>query len=789
MTASESWRNYFDSNIMLTGNVLTTMKKRLLKIFIRLILLLLFLFGGFLIADYLFPLNIDQNKTTQTVLAQDGTPLWRFPDEKGIWRYSVKLNEVPHYYLEALLNYEDRYFYDHIGVNPISLLRAAWQNTTNDKIISGGSTISMQVARLLDPHDRTIKGKLKQIFRTLQLEWHYSKDEILTFYINHAPYGGTIEGIGAASWSYFGKQPKDLTRNEAVLLSVLPQAPSRWRPDRYPARAKLARDKVLDRLAEYHVWAPQILQQIRQDEVWVYPRKAPQLAPLLAQRLSQQYPNVDIIHSTIDLPLQYNLEDIVINRKNQLPPKVSIAILVVDHTDMSVKGYVGSADFNDKGRFGQVDMIRALRSPGSTLKPFIYALTIDEGMIHSASLLQDIPRINSDYRPTNFDEDFSGPVSATESLEKSLNLPAVQLIELYGPKRFASKLVSVGLPLVSIDNDPNISYILGGASLRLDNLVSAYSAFTRHGEVSPLRFTLNEPLISKKLINDGSAWIVKQMLINNNQMAYKTGTSYGYRDAWAVGFNPRYLIGVWVGRPDGTPVAGQYGSMTAVPILQQVNSLLLSKERRLNRPLPVFIKPDSVTSEKICWPLGQVLSVNDENCHRQKTAWILNNMIPPTLDIRSLLNNKIYRSGSINIWVNEKGERVASDCKNAQKKQIALWPIALENWLLPKERRESLLPPISKDCPIFGDDIFFPLTIIGLRDNQLIKSLPGQNDVAIDLTTQGGTSDKWWFLDGDFIAHSLNDEKVTITVSKKGLHRILLFDKSGQILRMKFTLD
>ncbi len=765
------------------------MKKFFYNLFKFLLILIVLFVGSFFVADYLFPLSISQNKTTQTVIAEDETPLWRFADKNGIWRYSVSLDEVPDYYLDALLNYEDRYFFDHIGINPISLLRAAWQNISNDRIVSGGSTISMQVARLLYPHDRTFFGKLKQIFRTFQLELHYSKKEILTLYINHAPYGGTIEGIGAASWSYFGKQPKELTRSEAILLAVLPQAPSRLRPDRFPERAKQARNKVLDRLVEYQVWSKDLIEQVRRDEVWVYPRKAPQLAPLLAYRLKQQYPTDDIIHSTIDASIQYNLEDLAINRKKQLPPKTSLAILVVDHTDMTVKAYVGSADFNDKERFGQIDMISALRSPGSTLKPFIYAFAIDEGMIHSESLLQDVPRISSDYRPTNFDEGFYGPVSASEALSKSLNLPAVQLIELYGPKRFTAKLAGIGLPLSSIANEPNISYILGGASLRMDNLVSAYSAFARHGEVSPLRFTKKEPLINKPLISDGSAWITRQMLINSNLLAYKTGTSYGYRDAWAVGVNPRYLIGVWVGRPDGTPVAGQYGSMSAMPILQQVNSILLNRENRLNRTITSNKMPESVSSMKICWPLGQPLPESDANCHRQKTAWVLNKMVPPTLSTSSELKNNIYRSGWINIWVNERGERVAADCLGAQKKQVALWPVSLENWLLTKERRKSILPPIDKTCPVMGKDIFSSLNIVGLRDKQLIRALPGFNQVTVDLTPEGGYGEKWWFLDGDLVANSHNNEKIALTVTKKGIHRLFLLDESGQIVRLTFISD
>jgi penicillin-binding protein 1C len=765
------------------------MKKYLYKIFIFLLIFVVLSIGSFFVADYLFPLSISPKKTTQTIVAQDGTPLWRFADENGIWRYSVTLDEVPDYYLDVLLNYEDRYFYEHIGINPIALLRAAWQNITNARIVSGGSTISMQVARLLYPHDRTLFGKLKQIFRTLQLELHYSKKEILTLYINHAPYGGTIEGIGAASWSYFGKPPKDLTRSEATLLAVLPQAPSRLRPDRFPERAQKARDKVLDRLATFHVWPDELIEQVRRYNVSVYSRKTPQLAPLLAYRLKNKYPNDNIIHSTIETSIQYHLEDLAANRVKRLAPKTSLAILVVDHTDMTVKGYVGSADFNDKERFGEIDMISALRSPGSTLKPFIYALTIEEGMIHSESLLQDVPRITTDYRPTNFDEGFNGPVSASEALSKSLNLPAVQLIELYGPKRFTGKLAAVGLRLYSIANNPNISYILGGASLRMDQLVSAYSAFARHGNVSPLRFTQAEPLIEKPFLSDGSAWITKQMMVKSNQLFYKTGTSYGYRDAWAVGVNPRYLIGVWVGRPDGTPVAGQYGSVSAMPILQQVNSILLNREKFLNRPLPFDEKPQSVSSKKICWPIGQALPESDPNCHRQKTAWILNNMIPPTRSSFSELKNNIYRDGWINIWVNEKGLRVAADCPGAQKKQVALWPISLEKWLFNKERRSALLPAIDPNCPVMAKDVFASLNIVGLRDKQLIRALPGMDQVSVDLKPEGGFGEKWWFLDGNLVANTKDNEKVALTITEKGIHRLLLLDESGQIFRLNFISD
>lgn len=434
------------------------------------------------IADKIWPLPDPEPQIATIVTAQDGTPLWRFADKEGVWRYHVKLADVSPEYLEALITYEDRWFYQHPGVNPMAILRAAWQDLSSGRIVSGGSTLSMQVARLIDPHSRTLGGKIKQLWRTLQLEWYYSKDEILEIYLNKAPFGGTLEGIGAASWAYLGKSPADLSAGEATLMAVLPQAPSRLRPDRYPERAQAARDKVLDRLAEYQIWPQEKVDEIKEEQVLLAPRQTPQLAPLLARRMYNEKRD-PVITTTIDINIQRQLEDIANQWKYQLADKTSLAILVVDHTDMSVKGYVGSADFNDNSRFGHVDMISAWRSPGSTLKPFIYALALDEGLIHAESLLQDVPRQFENYRPGNFDSGFNGAVSASEALSRSLNLPAVQLIEVYGAKKFAAKLRHNHLEMrFPYGSEPNLALILGGTATRMDELVSAFSALARQGK-------------------------------------------------------------------------------------------------------------------------------------------------------------------------------------------------------------------------------------------------------------------------------------------------------------------
>jgi penicillin-binding protein 1C len=292
-------------------------------------------------------------------------------------------------------------------------------------------------------------------------------------------------------------------------------------------------------------------------------------------------------------------------------------MIVVDHTNMKVRGWVGSVDINDDSRFGHIDMVSAIRSPGSVLKPFVYGMALDEGLIHPASLLQDVPRRFSDYRPGNFDSGFHGPVSASDALVRSLNLPAVQVLEAYGPKRFAARLRNAGLPLMlPAGAEPNLSLILGGAARvwRISWRRTARSPATARRTIA---LTPDSPLVERPLLSPGAAWIVRRILAGEAQpvpdaslvqvvpLAWKTGTSYGYRDAWAIGVNARYLIGIWTGRPDGTPVVGQFGFASAVPLLNQVNNLLLARPAMSRGGLPADPRPSSVSAGTVCWPGGQ----------------------------------------------------------------------------------------------------------------------------------------------------------------------------------------
>ena len=752
------------------------------------------------LADRIWPLPLPQDDLARVVLAEDGTPLWRFADADGVWRYPVHTREVSPYYLDAVLTYEDRWFYRHPGVNPLALVRATWQNLTGARVVSGGSTLSMQVARLLDPHSRTLQGKLRQLWRTAQLEWHLSKDEILTLYLNRAPFGGTLQGVAAASWAYLGKSPAQLTHAEAALLAVLPQAPSRLRPDRHPQRAQQARDKVLRRLAEFQVWPQSAVDEALEEPLLLAPRLEPSLAPLLARRLNRP-DSPPLIRTTVDATLQRRLEDLLLGWRARLPEHTSAAILVVEEETMAVRAYLGSVDINDAKRFGHVDMINALRSPGSTLKPFLYGMALDDGLIHSESLLQDVPRRYGDYRPGNFSMGFTGAVPASTALSSSLNLPAVQLLEAYGPKRFAAQMRIGGMPLaLPALAEPNLALILGGAGSRLEELVSGYSALARDGKSATLRLQPDDALRERPLLSPGAAWIVRRILsgqarpdrdpraelVQRPTLAWKTGTSYGFRDAWAIGVGPRYLIGVWIGRPDGTPVPGQFGLASAAPLMLQVHDVLTNRDSQRGISAPVKAVPANVGVAAICWPLGQPMSRSDPNCRRQRFAWTLDNTTPPTLQA---LDQPLSVGLMENLWVNAKGLRVDAHCPGAEPKHIALWPAPLEPWLPRVERREARIPAADPECPPPALAAASPLSIVGVREGDQLR-LPAarQQALRLKISALGGSGRRWWFLNGAPLGDSANQDSINASFERLGRYQLSVLDEAGQTARLEFSV-
>jgi penicillin-binding protein 1C len=521
------------------------------------------------------------HEISTTIVDRNGKLLRAYAMADGRWRLPVSAtNDVDPGYLNVLLAFEDQRFYGHHGVDPLALLRAGFQLATRGHIVSGGSTVTMQLARLMEPRrERSLYAKLRQIVRAVELERQLSKEEILDLYLALAPYGGNLEGIRAASIAYFGKEPKRLTLAESALLVALPQSPETRRLDRYPEAARAARDRVLDRMVEEKRITSDDATQAKAVSVSRLRKSIPILAPHASDQAVAIMKDAPVIHLTLDSRLQKVLEPLAHDRAIALGPNVSVAIMVVDNESGDVLAHVGSADYFDDSRAGQVDMTRAVRSPGSTLKPFIYGLAFEDGFVHPESLIDDRPIRFGSYAPENFDQTFQGTVPVRKALQLSLNVPAIALLDRVGSSRLAARLRQAGANLVlPKDEAPGLAMGLGGVGVTLQDLALLYAGLPRLGTTRRLREIMRDgdderdPL---RLMDQVSAWQVGNVLLGTpppenavaNRIAFKTGTSYGYRDAWSVGFDGHMTIGVWVGRPDGAPVPGLIGRVAAAPIL------------------------------------------------------------------------------------------------------------------------------------------------------------------------------------------------------------------------------
>ena len=528
------------------------------------------------------PLPLAQaREVSTTVVDRNGKLLRAYAMADGRWRLPVDARTgVDPGYLKLLLAYEDRRFYSHSGVDPLALGRAAFQLVSRGHIVSGGSTITMQLARLMEPRrERSVYAKLRQVFRALQIERALNKDQILGLYLALAPFGGNLEGVRAASIAYFGKEPKRLSLAESALLVALPQSPETRRLDRYPEMARAARDRVLDRMVEAGRVSIEDALQAKATPVPRLRKPMPILAPHSADQAIATLKDADVIALTLDSSLQKVIEALARDRAIALGPNISVAIIAVDNESGDVLARVGSPDYFDERRAGQVDMTRAVRSPGSTLKPFIYGLAFEDGFVHPESLIDDRPIRFGSYAPENFDMTFQGTVPVRKALQLSLNVPAIALLDRVGSSRLSSRLKQAGANLVlPKDEAPGLAMGLGGVGVTLQDLVQLYCGLARLGNTRPLREIMiakDDQRDSLRLMDQVAAWQVGNVLIGtpppenaaHNRIAFKTGTSYGYRDAWSVGFDGRITIGVWVGRPDGAPVPGLIGRTAAAPIL------------------------------------------------------------------------------------------------------------------------------------------------------------------------------------------------------------------------------
>ena len=560
--------------------------------------------------DTAFPLPTDRaGDVSRALLARDGATLRITLTRGHKIRLPARVADVDRRFLRMLAAYEDRRFAWHPGVDPLAVARALSQWAASGNVVSGASTLTMQVARLLEPRPRTLRAKLLEMLRALQLEAHLSKEEILQLYLTLAPYGGNLEGIRAASLAWLGKEPARLTDAEAALLVVLPQAPSRLRPDRHPERARAARNKVLRRAATRGVLTRRDAALAMLDDVPRRRRPLPFHAPHLADRLFAARAG-STVRTTLDASLQARTQALAAAHASKAGPRAGAAVLVVDHRDgMAVRVWVGSPDYLSRPRLGAVDMVRAIRSPGSTLKPFVYGLAFDRKLAHPNTRVLDAPRRFGAYAPDNFDGRHRGAVTVRDALRFSLNVPAVAVMARLGPHRFAHALAAAGAPLtLPGDERAGLAVTLGGAGLSLEQLVTLYGALGSDGQVRPLRLDPEagggEPAA---FLDPDTARTVAAILKNAPlpyglapahlladapEFASKTGTSFGFRDAWALGVDGRYVVGVWIGRVDGTPRPGRLGRDDALPLLHGVFGLLPpDPDRRLAEPARPLSEP------------------------------------------------------------------------------------------------------------------------------------------------------------------------------------------------------
>jgi len=582
----------------------------------------------FLIADFALPFRINPRYST-LITAADGTILHAFLNPEDKWRLSTELPEITPILRKTFLFKEDKYFYYHLGFNPVAMARAFARNLVAGRRTSGASTITMQVVRLLEPRQRTYANKIIELFRALQLEWHYSKDQILQLYLNLIPYGSNIEGIKSASLLYFGKPPQLLSLAEIATLTIIPNRPSSLRLGRKNALVMQERNKWLARFKAAQLFDSQIIEDAAREPLDAIRRAAPVLAPHLSLRLKKDLPNQAIIRTSLHPKSQATVVQLVQSYVNRLRGMHihNAAVLVVNNQTMAVEAYVGSADFQNPYDGGQVDGVRAVRSPGSTLKPLIYGLAFDKGLITPKTVLNDVPTNFGGFEPENFDRKFNGKVTVEFALANSLNIPAVKVLQTLTPAILTQKLKQADFKTIKKQGSGlGLSMALGGCGVTLEELTRLFAAFANGGKLQSLRFIAEDGFLKKQKPISGNAEIISPeatFLITNiltqiarpdlpnnfdntyrlPRIAWKTGTSYGKKDAWSIGYNKKYTVGVWVGNFSGEGVPELSGADIATPLLFTIfNTIDYNASSGWFKPTP------NVVVRKVCAESGQIPS-------------------------------------------------------------------------------------------------------------------------------------------------------------------------------------
>ena len=608
------------------------LKPRWVKVFLAFIVVLMVL-------NFILPPKLNVSYST-LVTDKKGEILHAFLSTDEKWRMFVELNEISPMLRKAILAKEDKYFNYHFGVNPVSIFRAAFNNITKNRRTSGASTITMQVVRMLNPDKRTYLNKISEILRAIQLEIFYSKDEILQLYLNLVPYGSNIEGIKSASYLYFQKSPDRLSLAEVTTLAIIPNRPTSLQLGMKNPLIVEERNKWLKRFHQAQVFDSQLINDALHEPLTVFRHEAPKDAPHLSIRLKKQFANDAIIHSSVSKATQIKVEQMVasyVNRTRAMNIN-NAAVLVINNETMQVEAYIGSAGFNDKLDGGQVDGVQAIRSPGSALKPLLYATAFDKGIITPKNIINDVPTNFNGFEPENFDRKFNGKVSVEFALANSLNIPAVKVVKDLGKTILIEQLKKADFQTVKKhEKDLGLSIVLGGCGVTLEEMTQLYAAFANDGNWQKAKM-LDDKLTERKvrntsIISPSATYLVTEILaqikrpdLPNNfdytyrlpKIAWKTGTSFGRRDAWSIGYNKKYTVGVWVGNFSGEGVPELSGAEIATPLLFQLFNTL-----DYNASNEWFIQPKDVVSRQVCAESGDLPS---EYCNNKILDYSIKNI-------------------------------------------------------------------------------------------------------------------------------------------------------------------
>ncbi|MBS1122313.1 MAG: penicillin-binding protein [Deltaproteobacteria bacterium] len=763
-------------------------------------------FLALLLLAFAVPLPARDDGWSVVVEYRDGRPAYVFlsPDDK--WRLQVELERVDPKLVEALVALEDKRFWSHDGVDPVAIGRAAWTNLTHARRVSGGSTISMQLARLLEPRPRTVPNKLVDMFRALQLDLRLSKREILEAYLARTPYGENVEGVESAAWAYFGHAAQHLTPLEIATLLAVPQGPARFAPSpANEARLRGRRDAILGKLVAAGVFAEVDARAAVAESATTPPperlRPMPREAPHAAIMLHGRYRDQTRIRSTLDAGAQALVEREVGLRAPELHRKgiYGGAIVVVDHRTREVVALAGSLDFADTLHGGQIAMFDRPRSPGSTLKPLLYALAIDRGLALPGYLVSDVPSQYGTYRPRNFDGDWAGLVTLEDALSRSLNLPFIDLLGRLGVEHFIAELERMGVAATrAVPGQYGLSLIVGGIELTPLEIAGLYATLAEDGMYRPLRLVDRDPSMlasgaDAPIFAAGAAFLTRQTLTRKDrpdfprrrdvqglppEIHWKTGTSFGFRDAWAVGSGPVYTTVVWTGNVDNKPSTELVGSEAAGPMLFDVLEGLADRSRL---PAPI-VPPADLTQIEVCAYSGHVPS--DACDHRVKVLAPLHAV--PTAPCPYHQAYEVDR---------ETSRAVLPTCRLADhaydRKSFVVLPSSVNAWLAERHRAIPEPPVFAEACTaeaLVATTLGAPM-MVAPSEGQIVMLIPGvpANHQSVPLAVSTRAATVSWFVDGELVGTAPASERL-YWVPTPGVHEVLVADAAGRKARRKLDV-